>query len=72
MLRLALVVILVVAVTAQLSVSTYTREGESDSEPNSSEAGPSSRVVCLLDRLKSPTSADIARKKKKNLNQPTT
>ena len=32
----------------------YTSEAESDSEANVSEAGPSSRVVSLLDRMKSP------------------
>ena len=32
--------------------SAYTSEVESDSEANSSEAGPSSPVVFLLDRLK--------------------
>ena len=31
--------------------SAYTSEAESDSEANSNEAGPSSRVVSLLDRL---------------------
>ena len=31
--------------------SAYTSEVESDSEVNSNEAGPSSRVVSLLDRL---------------------
>ena len=31
--------------------SAYTSEVESDSEANSTEAGPSSRVVSLLDRL---------------------
>ena len=31
--------------------SAYTSEVESDSEVNSSEAGPSSRVLSLLDRL---------------------
>ena len=40
--------------------SAYTSEVESDSEVNLSEAGLSSRVVFLLDRLKSPTLADIA------------
>ena len=40
--------------------SAYTSEVESDSEVNSSEAGLSSQVVFLLDRLKSPTLADIA------------
>ena len=42
--------------------SAYTSEVESDSEVNLSEAGLSSRVVFLLDRLKSPTSADVAHK----------
>ena len=31
--------------------SAYTSEAESDSEANSNEAGPSLRVVSLLDRL---------------------
>ena len=56
MLRLALVVILVVAVTVQISMP---KQVESDSEANSGEAGPSSQVVSLLDRLKSPTLCGI-------------
>ena len=55
-LRLALVVILVVAVTVQTNFSAYKGEVESDAEVNLSEAGPSSQVVSLLDRLKSLTS----------------
>ena len=38
----------------------YTSEVESDSEVNWSEANPSSQVVSLLNRLKTPTLADIA------------
>ena len=56
MLRLALVVILVVAVTVQTNFSAYKGEVESDAEANLSEAGLSSQVVSLLDRLKSLTS----------------
>ena len=37
----------------------YTSDVESDSEANLSEAGPSSRVVSLLDCLKSPTLCGI-------------
>lgn len=33
-----------------------------------SEAGPSTKVVSLLDRLRSPTSAEIARKRKTKAN----
>ena len=67
MLRL---VILVVAVTSSTNFSSYTSEVESDSEVNLSEAGPSSRVAALLDRLKFPTLADIACKRKTQTNQP--
>ena len=39
--------------------SAYTSEVESDSEVNSSEAGPNSQVVSLLGRLRSPTLCGI-------------
>lgn len=48
------------------STSSCRSEGDSDS-------GSSSRqIISLLDRLKSPTSADIARKRKTQANQPPT
>ena len=51
MLRLALVYSNFSGSSHSTNFSAYTSEAKSDSEVNSNEAGPSLRVVSLLDRL---------------------
>ena len=59
--------------TSTSFAETETVESDSDVDIPGSEAGPSSAstpVVSLLDRLRSPTSAEIARKRKTKANPP--
>ena len=45
-------------------------ESRDSGEEAEVEAGPSTKVISLLDRLRSPTSAEIARKRKTKANPP--